>query len=260
MKRVGIVFLCLCLCVGVIGCREEAPQPAQNTTTSATATTTTTVAPAVLSDDALAAVVAPLLGMPDDDSIVYDVQESEYWSAADREVRLVQFFQNGIWCGGAFADPVTGELVHTIVKYFTPTDPSVKPNASLYEQLNIEIHNAYELEQSYPENQSTAGMVALSEKYAAKWAQVAEEYYQKIMAHELEEPSETYGTSEDLHTYVTNMKTAWEAYYAAQCENYEKTLVAIYAGGTIVHPIIADYRYDMQREWALRLVTIYEQL
>ena len=261
MKRVGIVFLCLCLCVGVVGCGEEAPQPAQNTTTtSATTTTTTTAAPAVLSDDALAAVVAPLLDMPDDDSIVYDVQESEYWSAADREVRLVQFFQNGIWCGGAFADPVTGELVHTIVKYFTPTDPSVKPNASLYEQLNIEIDNAYELEQSYPENQSTGGMVDLSAKYTAKWAQVAEEYYQKIMAHELEEPSETYGTSEDLHTYVTNMKTAWEANYAAQCENYEKTLVAIYAGGTIVHPIIADYQYDMQREWALRLVTIYEQL
>ena len=241
MKRVGIVFLCLCLCVSVIGCGEKAPQPAQNTTTSATTTTTTTAVPAVLSDDALAAVVAPLLGMPDDDS-------------------LVQFFQNGIWCGGAFADPVTGELVHTIVKYFTPTAPSVKPNASLYEQLNIEIDNAYELEQSYPENQSTAGMVDLSAKYTAKWAQVAAEYYQKIMAYELEEPSETYGTSEDLHTYVTNMKTAWEAYYAAQCENYEKTLVAIYAGGTIVHPIIADYQYDMQREWALRLVTIYEQL
>lgn len=125
MKRVGMVLLCLCLCVGVVGCGEETTQPAQNTTTtSATTTTTTTAAPAVLSDDALAAVVAPLLGMPDDESIVYDVQESEYWEAADREVRLVQFFQNGIWCGGAFADPATGELVHTIVKYFlTPTQP-----------------------------------------------------------------------------------------------------------------------------------------
>ena len=260
MKCVGIVLLCLCLCVGVVGCGEEAPQPAKNTTTSATTITTTTAAPTFLSDDALAAIVAPLLGMPDDESIVYDVQESEYWEAGDREARLVQFFQNGIWCGGAFADPVTGELVHTIVKYFTPTDATAKPNTSLYEQLDIEIHNAYELEQSDPENQSTAGMVVLSEKYAAKWAQVAEEYYQKIMAHELDELNETYGTSEDLHTYVTNMKTAWEAYYAAQCENYEKTLVAIYAGGTIVHPIIADYQYDMQREWALRLVTIYEQL
>lgn len=260
MNRVGIFLLCLCLCVGVAGCGEEAPQPAKNTTTSATTITTTTAAPTFLSDDALAAIVAPLLGMPDDEGIVYDVQESEYWEAGDREARLVQFFQNGIWCGGAFADPVTGELVHTIVKYFTPTDPTVKPNTSLYEQLDIEIDNAYELEQSDPENQSTAGMVALSEKYAAKWAQVAEEYYQKIMAHELDEPNETYGTSEDLHTYVTNMKTAWETYYSAQCENYQKTLVAIYAGGTIVHPIIADYKYDMQREWALRLVTVYEWL
>lgn len=136
----------------------------------------------------------------------------------------------------------------------------MKPNASLSERLDIEIDSAYVLEQSYPENQSTAGMVDLSAKYAAKWAQVAEEYYQKIMEFELAEPNETYGTSEDLHTYVTNMKTEWEAYYAAQCENYEKTLVAIYGGGTIVHPIIASYKYNMQREWALRLVTIYEQL
>lgn len=259
MKRIGMILLCVCLCVGVIGCGEEAPQSAQDTTTSATTTTTTTASP-YLSDDALAAVVAPLLGMPDDDSIVYDVQEIEYWEAADREVRMVQFFQNGIWCGGAFADPATGELMHTITRYFSPTDPSVNPNASLSEKLDIEIDHAYVLEQSDPENQSTAGMVELSVKYAAKWAQVAEEYYRKIMKHQLEEPSEIYGTSEDLHTYVTNMKNDWEAYYASQCENYEKTLVAIYGGGSIIGPIFADYQYNMQRDWALRLVKIYQQL
>lgn len=255
MKHVGMVLLCLCLCVAVVGCGEEAPQPAQNTTTtSATTTTTTTAAPTVLSDDALAAIVAPLLDMPDDDSIVYDVQESEHWEAADREVRLVQFFQNGIWCGGAFADPATGELLRTIVPYFDTTDAIEDANASLSERLDQEIHDAYELERSYDENQSTAGMVEVSEKYAAKWAQVAETYYQMIMAYDLDDDS----TSEYLHTHVTNMKNEWESYYLIQSENYQNVLLTIYGGGTIVGPVFADYQYEMQRDWALRLVHIYE--
>ena len=263
MKRVGMILLCLVLCIGLVGCDEKPSQPAKDiatTTSTTTTTTTTTTASSYLSDDALAAVVAPLLGMPDDESITYDMKEIEYWESAGREVRFVRFFQNGIWCGGAAVDPVTGELMRNIMEYFDPTDPTTNPNASLCEKLNSEIENAYVLERSYPENQSTGGMVDVSNKYTAKWAEIADEYYQKIMAHELEEPNETYGTSEDLHTFVSNMKASWEEYYAVQCENYQEVLLTIYGGGTLVHPVFADYQYDMQKDWALRLVTIYERL
>ena len=56
------------------------------------------------------------------------------------------------------------------------------------------------------------------------------------------------------------MKSNWEQYYQVQCENYLKTLQAIYSGGTIVGPLFANYKYKMQKEWTLQLVDICEQL
>lgn len=72
--------------------------------------------------------------------------------------------------------------------------------------------------------------------------------------------SDDYYSSDDLHTFVSNMKTSWEQYNQTQCENYFKVLETIYAGGTIVRPIFADYKLNLQKEWALRLVIIYDQL
>jgi len=132
---------------------------------------------------------------------------------------------------------------------------------SLYEKLIREIDGAYAEESKLPESSTTVGMVELADKYAKKWQQVADEYYNKIM--EFDEniaPSEIYYSTDDLHTFVSNLKTNWEAYYQVQCENYLKTLQAIYNGGTIVGPIFADYKYEMQKEWALQLVGICQQM
>ncbi|MBE6798051.1 MAG: hypothetical protein E7531_06960 [Ruminococcaceae bacterium] len=71
---------------------------------------------------------------------------------------------------------------------------------------------------------------------------------------------ENYYSSDDLHTFVSNMKKSWESYNKEQCDNYGKTLSAIYGGGTIIGPLLADFEYNMQKDWALRLVNIYEKL
>ena len=67
-------------------------------------------------------------------------------------------------------------------------------------------------------------------------------------------------SSDDFHKFIKNMKTSWEKYHAVQCENYEKALYAIYSGGSLIGPVFADYKYEEQKEWALQLVSIYEQL
>lgn len=132
---------------------------------------------------------------------------------------------------------------------------------SLYEKLIREIDGAYIEEQKAPESSSTVGMVELSDKYTEKWKQVADEYYNKIMKYDgIIQLNENYYSSDDLHTFVSNMKISWEQYYQEQCENYFKTLQTIYGAGTIVGPIFADYKYEMQKEWALQLVGIYQQL
>ena len=132
---------------------------------------------------------------------------------------------------------------------------------SLADKLTREIDEAYAKEEYLPEYSSTAGMVALADKYREKWAEVADEYYNKIMEYNgIIQGSDDYYSSDDLHTFVSNMKTSWEQYNQTQCENYIKVLETIYAGGTIVRPIFADYKLNLQKEWALRLVIIYDQL
>ena len=122
-----------------------------------------------------------------------------------------------------------------------------------------EIEGVYLEEQKLPEYSTTIGMIELANTYSEKWKQVADEYYNKIMEAEIEEYDESVQpnySSDALHTFVSNMKTSWEKYYQEQCDNYYKVLKANYGPGTIVGPIFANYKYEMQKEWALRILDI----
>ena len=132
---------------------------------------------------------------------------------------------------------------------------------SLREKLIREIDGAYLQESESTEYSTTVGMVELADKYTEKWKQVADGYYKKIMEYDgIVRPSEDYYSSDDLHTFVSNMKANWEEYSQKQCENYAKTLQTIYAGGTVTGPVYASYKYELQKEWALQIVGIYTQL
>lgn len=138
---------------------------------------------------------------------------------------------------------------------------SFNAEQSLSEKLINEIDGAYSEDAKLPEYSATVGMIELANKYTEKWEQVADKYYNKIMEYDgIIKLSDDYYSSDDLHTFVLNMKTNWEQYNQVQCDNYMKTLRTIYASGTIVGPLYADYEYEMQKEWALQLVDIYEQL
>ena len=132
---------------------------------------------------------------------------------------------------------------------------------SLSEKLISEIDGAYQKDARLPEYSTTAGMVELADKYTDKWKQVAEEYYAKIMEYKGDvQLSVTDYSPEDFHTFVSNMKTNWEEYSQKQCENYLKTQRYIYDSGTIVGPIMAHYKYELQKDWALEIVGLCEHL
>ena len=132
---------------------------------------------------------------------------------------------------------------------------------SLADKLMREIDDAYLKESELPEYTTTVGMIELADRYTEKWKLAADEYYSKIMEYDGKiQPSENYHSSDDLHTFVSNMKANREEDYQKQCEEYLQTLQSTYGGGTIIGPIYASYQYEMQKEWALQIVGIYEQL
>ena len=143
----------------------------------------------------------------------------------------------------------------------TVPDEEQDMHVSLSQKLIDEIDGAYREEVKNGEVSSNVGKVDLTSKYTEKWKQTADEYYGKLMEYEgIVPPSDIYYSSDDLHTFVSDMKNTWETYSKEQRKNYLKVLQTVYAAGTIVGPLIAEYEYDMQMEWTLELVEICEQL
>lgn len=143
-------------------------------------------------------------------------------------------------------------------------DQAVQTNTvdeSLAEKLIREIDGAYAEESKLYESSTTVGMIELADKYAERWKQVADEYYDIIMNYDgIVQLDDNHYSADDLHSFVSNMKTNWEEYNQEQCANYVKILQTIYGSGTVVGPSFAVYKYEMQKEWALQIVGIYEQL
>lgn len=131
----------------------------------------------------------------------------------------------------------------------------------LSERLIREIDGEYKEKQELPENCTTLGMLQLTDEYCEKWELVADEYYNKLMEYEgVIQFSDTHYSSEDLHTFVFDLRSNWEQYRDEDYESYMKILQTICGGGTAVGPLFADYRYNMEMEWALKLVGICQRL
>lgn len=162
--------------------------------------------------------------------------------------------------GGSAAE-TTGEQTGLASGSTEDADLAVYSRESLTAKYTREIAGAYAEENKLPDSGTTAGMVELADKYAAQWTAVAEEYYQKLLVYEHDwEELEGYPSAEEFHAYISNMKSSWEQNYQVMYENYFGTLEYIYGTGTIVGPVAAQFRYNMQRDWALLILDICDQL
>jgi len=145
-----------------------------------------------------------------------------------------------------------------------PVESTVKENIvkeSLSEKLIREIDGAYLEESKLSEFSTTLGMVKLAEKYTDKWKDVANEYYNKMMEYDgIVQPNEVNYSSEDFHNTLLKMKEDWEEYHNKEISNYMIVIHCIYDSGTICGPLLSQYEYEMYKDWALKLVDIYEQL
>lgn len=258
MKRIIAVILVLAVSLLFVGCKENASSGVQNDDRSKVQTSSenkqTETNTKDLSDDQLAKVVAGYLEVPEREGITYKISEKFYWEAGGRYLKKVEFYSNANrLLAGASVDPTSGELMRDIYKYTS--------RQSLIDVITYSIESDYEAESKLDEYSSTAGMCDLHNKYTKKWKEIADEYYDKIMKYDEDiQLDDHYYSSDDLHTFVSNMKTSWEKYNKEQCENYVKALEAIYQGGSIIGPIAASYECEMQKEWALQLVRLYSHL
>lgn len=248
MKRISLFFVILAL-LFTVGCvTNNASHSGNAEKTSEEAVTKVQN----LSDEELAKAVAQKLNVPQREGITYKISEKHLWEAADIYFKNITFYENGQMLAGADVNILNGEPIKNIFEY-TPAQ-----RESLAEKISRQLDEEYKKDSLLEEYQSTIGMIELSQKYTEKWKQIADEYYNKLLEIDNIEPmNEYYYTADEMHTFVTNMKTNWEEYYKVQCENYSNAICAAYNGGTLTGPVSASYAMERQKEWAIQLINLY---
>lgn len=143
------------------------------------------------------------------------------------------------------------------------TQPSVSatPPVFLREKYEAEIEADYAADADLPEYQSTAGMCELSDQYTKRWRDIADKYYNKLLAYEHKEDVSTpYCSVEEYRTALADMKAAHEDFVEKEMTAYSTILRYEYQGGTISGVIAAGHRYNLEKEWALKILDMCDML
>lgn len=131
----------------------------------------------------------------------------------------------------------------------------------LRDKYEAEVEADYAADADLPEYQSTAGMCELGDKYAQRWQKIADQYYDKLLAYELEEDISTpYCSVEEYRTALADMKAAHEDFVEKEMTAYSTVLRYEYQGGTICGPIAADHRYELEKAWALKILDLCDSM
>lgn len=111
---------------------------------------------------------------------------------------------------------------------------------------------------------TTLEMVNVSEKYAETYLKIADDYYNRIMSIKEEDweedPDFHIPSLEEFKQRVSALKTNWESYRESDIKIYADIIEGIHGTGTIRGPIVASYNADLCREWAVKIIYIYEDI
>ena len=139
----------------------------------------------------------------------------------------------------------------------TPTQISAEKNLTLTEKHLKEIDEEYKHKLENDEL-SNFEVGELSREYAEKWRLVSDDYYNKILA-----DADNFIYDQDpelLKSSMISIKENWNSYSKQEKEDYHNFLISYHGGGTIVGPDTAKYEYELEKQWALKILAIAERL
>lgn len=145
----------------------------------------------------------------------------------------------------------------------TPTNSETATEKNNYKNNEITLTEKYlaEIDKEYKirlENDELSNyeIGEVSQEYAKKWCLIADDYYNKI----LEKPDEYLYDKGLLKSSIIKMKENWDNYSKQEKNDYNNLLIAIHGGGTIVGPETAKYDYELEKQWALKILEIAERM
>jgi len=143
-----------------------------------------------------------------------------------------------------------------------PREEAPTKRVSLADRYLDEVETAYDADANLPEYQSTAGMCELNDKYAKRWQEIADEYYDKLMAFEydLNGLEISYYNVEEFRAALKRMKTAHDTYSKEMEENYSDVTMYVFGAGSLCGPVNAHYCYEKEKAWAVEILNICDML
>ena len=132
-----------------------------------------------------------------------------------------------------------------------------------YERISLTEKYLNEIDEVYKyklenEELSNFEVSELSREYAEKWGLIADNYYNLIIA---EANNFKYDQDPELlKSSMKSMKENWDKYSEQEKEDYHNLLISYHGGGTIVGPDTEKYFYELEKQWALKVLTIAERL
>ena len=157
-------------------------------------------------------------------------------------------------CMAADSNETTTDSVST-------TTETTTQKLNEYERISLTEKYLKEIDEEYKyrlENDELSNFEVgeVSREYSEKWRRVADDYYNKI----LEKPDEYLYDKGLLKSSIISMKENWDNYSKQEKTDYNNLLIAIHGGGTIIGPDTAKYEYEMEKQNALKILSIAERM
>ena len=130
---------------------------------------------------------------------------------------------------------------------------------SLSDRYLDEVEAAYKADGDLPEYQSTAGMCELNDKYAKRWQEIADEYYNKLMAYEYDFET-PFCDVEEFRTALADMKANHENYVEKEMSAYVSVVKYEFQGGSVSGVVLSGHRCSLEKEWALKVLAICDMM
>ena len=136
-----------------------------------------------------------------------------------------------------------------------PREEAPTKRVSLADRYLDEVETAYKSDSQLPEYQSTAGMCELNDKYTKRWQEIADEYYDKLMAYEYDFETPFCGV-EEFRSALADMKANHEEYVEEEMDAYVSVVKYEVQGGSASGVVISGHRCELDKEWALKILDI----
>ena len=108
--------------------------------------------------------------------------------------------------------------------------------------------------------QSDASKIVIYDTYAQKWAEVAERYNAELQKIKGTVPAtENYSTDEEMHEYLGFCVQEWVTLTEEKTATFEGMMIEG-ADNTAVELMLAQIRYEINREYALYFIDVYEEI